>query len=275
MKGSLVVGLGLLALAAMTGCSAAPADAADEGEGEGEAITAKVDDATGPSALSTKLDGLYTQPAQWQRIADRAYGEVGFDTPPCATFQSFALEMLTGVKLPSNHAQTIKVTAVPSLPVNGVQAHTFVKTNATYEVRYNTSGLSAYLMQQGWKMVWEPANLLPGDLVFVLPADFGAVAHPPLHPAHTYMFHGWVGEAKQEAWVVDNEADGYCAPDEDPKERTFIAFCGANATGPLLCCAGKGQHIYRRSVSVSAPEPAGAKTPGEIDQKMWFALRAP
>lgn len=273
--GSLFI-IGLSSLFSLAGCASAAAED-DAASGADEAITGTtvVEEATGPSTLNTQLDALYSQADKWQGIADKAYGEVGYDTPPCATFESFALERLVGVKFPASHAATIHVTSVPSLPVDGVQPHTFVKTNATYQVRYNTSGLSSYLMQQGFKIVWEPKDLLPGDLVYVLPADYGHVAHPPLHPAHTYMFHEWVDDQKKEAWVVDNEADGYCAPDEDPKDKTFIAYCDAASAGPLLCCRGTGLHQYKRSVSVSAPEPEGAATPGEIDQRMWFALRAP
>jgi hypothetical protein len=260
--------------AALPACASTSGEdvSADEGE---SALTTPVTEATGPSAASTRLDAQYAQPALWQTIADHAYREIGYDAPPCATFASTALEKLAGIPLPADHQATIKMTQVPSLPVHGQQPHTFDRVNGTYQIRYNTSGLSTYLMQRGFHIVWEPANLLPGDLVFVLPADYGARAHVTPHPAHTYMFHAWVDAAKEQAWVIDNEADGYCAPDEAPADRTFIAYCDAHAHGPLLCCAGQGLHMYKRSVSVSAPEPAGAKTPGEIDQRMWFALRAP
>lgn len=276
MKLSLVAAAALTALS--VGCSAAPAD--DSADDSAEAVTntpwVAVPDATGPSALNTKFDQLYSQAVNWQPIADKAYAEVGYDTPPCATFQSFALEKLVGVQFPSNHAATIHVSKVPSLPVNGQQPHTFTSVNGTYQIRYNTSGLSTYLMQEkGFEIVWDTASLLPGDIVFVLPADYGSGAKSfELHPAHTYMFHGWVDAEHVDAWVVDNEADGYCAPDEDPKDRTFIAYCDADSE-PLLCCRGKDYHQYRRSVGVSAAEPKGAATPGEIDQRMWFALRAP
>ena len=266
------------ALSLIAGCAAATTEEAAS-DGESEAVTntpwVAVPDARGPSALNTHFDQLYAQASNWQGIADKAYAEVGYDTPPCATFQSFALEKLVGVTFPASHGATIHVSKVPSLPVKGVQPHTFTAVNGTYQIRYNTSGLSTYLMQQkGFDIVWETADLLPGDVVFVLPADYGNAKTFELHPAHTYMFHGWVDAKKVEAWVVDNEADGYCAPDEAPKDRTFIAYCDAQ-NQPLLCCRGKDFHQYRRSVGVSAAEPKGAQTPGEIDQRMWFALRAP
>ena len=275
MKLSLIALLALSTLGA--GCAAQTSE--DDPSDGSEAVTntpwVAVPEAIGPSALNTKFDALYSQASNWQPIADRAYAEVGYDTPPCATFQSFALERLVGVTFPANHAATIHVSKVPSLPVDGVQPHTFTSVSGTYQIRYNTSGLSTYLMQQhGFHIVWETSDLLPGDLVFVLPADYGNAKTFELHPAHTFMFHGWVDAKKVEAWVVDNEADGYCAPDEEPKDRTFIAYCDAN-NEPLLCCRGKQYHQYRRSVGVSAAEPKGAATPGEIDQRMWFALRAP
>lgn len=268
--------LGVTALS-LGACAATSNEDASDGESDDltNAAWVAVPTATGPSTLNTKFDQLYSQADNWQGIADKAYAEVGYDTPPCATFQSFALERLVGVPMPANHGATIHVTKVPSLPVNGVQPHTFTSVSGDYQIRYNTSGLSTYLMQkQGFEIVWETSDLLPGDLVFVLPADYGSASTFELHPAHTFMFHGWIDDKKVEAWVVDNEADGYCAPDEEPKDRTFIAYCDAN-NEPLLCCRGKQFHQYRRSVGVSAAEPKGAATPGEIDQRMWFALRAP
>lgn len=234
---------------------AAPAEE-ETGDAAGEAYSS-----ASPGAA---LDAAYSKPENFEAISKKAYGWLGYNQPPCAAFMSFALESYAHVAFPANRLATITPTRFPADATKGIVSAVTPMTSDPFLVRTNTSGLASYLIEQkGFAIVWAPSALVPGDVVFALPDD-----PADRHPTHAYMFHGWQDKAQGWAWVIDNEADGHC----DKTDRTFVAFCKADGSGADLCCAGPGKRMYKRSITKSLAEP---NDKDEIDNRMWFALRAP
>jgi hypothetical protein len=246
-----------LCLAGLCAGAAGCSSAAEDDSGSADAVK-------GGANPNARLDAAYSKPENWQKVATKVYGWLGGSAPPCATFMSTALEMFAGVPFPKGLGSTITPTEFPA----GLDADDAVVREVTafshgkYEVRTNTSGLADYLLQrQGWQVIWDPGALLPGDVVFTMPTDKAR------HPTHTYMFHAWLDQSQGWGWVIDNEADGHCSDGDS----SFVEFCGEGGSGQALCCQAEGQHIYKRSITTGVPEPYN---PSEIDDPMWFALRA-
>lgn len=64
-----------------------------------------------------------------------------------------------------------------------------------------TRPFSDWLKSQGWRVILNHEELMPGDVCFTVDAP-----GDPGFPAHTYMLHSWIGEDHVNGLVVDNQA---------------------------------------------------------------------